>query len=137
MDKMPTITLASGLKVANFSSPHPFEFDDGSRLESCEESRSRTTMLKPEEVEVGGDGRFTLIALELRMSPEVHQAIEAARVQRTEEGIDLVIVPFPVLNAMSDQGMDTNGFVTIRMADRVKKINSATRFCVAKAPQQL
>jgi len=137
MQQMPIARLSTGLVVANFSSPHKFNFDDGTVLGACSPERAKLSMLESVEVVVGGDDLHDMINLELIMSDDVRAAIDAARTQRDEDGVDVIIVPFPVLNAMADCGLDATGFATIRIVDRVAKVASSRRFCAAKAPQQL
>lgn len=46
---MPVATLSNGLRVANFSSPHTFEFEDGTVLAACEPDRVEAGSVKPVE----------------------------------------------------------------------------------------
>jgi len=132
--KMPIITLESGLKVANFSSPHEFRFTDGSVLPACSPERATLGKLKAIEVEVDRYS-WTDIDLEFRMSDAVEKMLQEALQLWFDGKVNIVIVPFPVLNAVKEHDWfdtaDSYGhpFRTIRSADRVKKINHADRFC--------
>jgi hypothetical protein len=135
MDNMPIITLTTGLRVANFSSPHEFRFTDGSVLPACEPARANLGKLN--DVEVTEDrGRWVDIDLDFQMSDAcLAMLLEAEKLWRAGE-VDVVIVPFPVLNALKASPVfdtaDSYGhpFRTIRSADRVTKTNHHDRFCV-------
>ena len=42
-------TLKNGLRVANFSSPHPFTFTDGTIIPAVEDEKARNLMLEVKE----------------------------------------------------------------------------------------
>jgi hypothetical protein len=142
-DGMPTVKLSTGVRVANFSSPHEFEFTDGSVLAACDEDRSRRLTLTQVERTVKDCASYKLVTVEHEMSIDVRNALFSAAKYARRIGIDLIIVPFPVLRAMAKDGDPVGNslsqqdiFVTIRMADRVKKINHHDVFCT-QAEQQL
>lgn len=131
---MPHVTLKNGLKVANFSSPHPFTFEDGTVLEACSPERARALMLIAEEIEMEQEG-WTDIALSFKLSPEVKGALMVAS---RLDYLDIVLVPLPVRKAI-DEAVELDGFGailrndifrTIRVKDRVTKEIYCDRFCV-------
>jgi len=128
---MPVVTLQNGLQVGNFSSPHPFLFVDGTSLEACSDERARALMLHAEEVTTNGvalpgGGHVQDIDLEFRLSEEVRVALEEAQAA----DCDVVLVPFPVIRAMKEAGMEIGKCRVIRVADRVTKAIFTDRFCV-------
>lgn len=123
---MPTTALSSGLIVANFSSPHHFQFTDGSILRSCHEDRSRTLMLHTNEVESPGINGTTDIELSFSMSDEVLNALLLAQARK---GVHIVVVPLPVMLAMHEEGVAILNCRSIRMADRVAKTVHIDRWC--------
>ena len=128
MDKMPTAVLKSGIRIANFSSPHGFTFDDGTELGACSEDRSRALSLKAIENEIPrGDGAFD-IELRFKMSLEVE--CELSEILRNMDDIDVVLVPFPVMNAWKAIGYPIGPLRCVRMACRQSKVASATKFCI-------
>lgn len=130
LGKMPTVRLSTGVLVANFSSPHTFRFTDGSTLEACSPERAKALMLQSREDEHHIDPRWVDIELEFSLSTEVRIALFAADRQAGSEGIDIVIVPLPVLRAAaSEEPPGFHRLRTIRVADRVNKINHHDRFC--------
>jgi hypothetical protein len=88
------VTLKGGLRVANFSSPHPFVFDTGETLEAFTPERARALMLDQVEVETSSPcGRWVDVRLEFRMSGSV--LAEMLRLAEVDEA-DFVMVPLPV-----------------------------------------
>ena len=127
--EMPLVTLANGLVVGNFSSSHSFTFTDGSVLPACSAERSTLSALQVDEKNVSPrKQRWSDIAINFSMSEQVRYALhEASKVE-----CDIIIVPLPVLQSLKLSGRDVRKtkFRTIRMADRVKKIAFADKFCV-------
>lgn len=132
--RVPTATLSNGLRVANFSSPHPFTFSDGTVLDACSAERARELMLDHVESEFEKskliNDEFSTwidIKLEFKLSPAVDA--EIGRLQQ-DETIDLIIVPLPVMAAIkSDHNFATKCRV-VRVKDRVTKVIHHDRFCI-------
>lgn len=49
MSPMPIVTLSNGIRVGNFSSNHPFEFEDGTILPACKSDRFVAGAAAPQE----------------------------------------------------------------------------------------
>lgn len=135
---MPIATLTSGLIVANFSSPHSFQFTDGTELGACSAERANASKLEAVEVEIDRV-LWTDIDLNFRLNAEVLSMLMTAFEAWKAGEVHIVIVPFPVISAMkatpSLLEFDPNDggahpFRTIRTADRVTKVNFAHRFCL-------
>ena len=129
---MPILMLKNGIKVANFSSPHSFTFDDGTVLESCNETRSaelllnKTTSLVERIKDV-----VDLVHVGFEINDKMIEAIHEADKEAQERGIDIVIVPLPVRTVIRENNIEVNSvFATIVMTDRVKKICSSVQFGV-------
>lgn len=128
-NNMPIIRLSNGLKVANFSSAHPFIFEDGSKLPGCSDERCNLLSLTAEEVvRRSRCDRYNDIQLRYRMSDIVAEALLWAD---ANDNVDIVIVPLPVLEAIKESHMFIAGhkFRTCRVKDRVTKICHIDRFC--------
>ena len=133
-----TVVLTNGLKVANFSSPHPFKFEDGSVLEACAPDRVAAGALNREDEERPWDlwDRNDIIAVvpKFSLSEQVWNLLVELE---QEKGIDIVLVPFPVLealrNAKGTGGMPFLDMVTkagtICVKDRQTKEIFINRFC--------
>jgi hypothetical protein len=134
------ITLKNGLRIANFSSPHPFIFDDGSMLPavSREESESLSMRVEEDENPFWTNGvRVSHVHVKFIITPAVKEALEKA-VDAYEEGkIDIVLVPRPLLDALkeneeyqwSDEDVYVSPFRTIRVKDRITKVIFSDKFC--------
>jgi hypothetical protein len=141
----PTVMLTNGLRVANFSSPHPFTFVDGSVLPACSPEHAREMMLEAEEVENQGiccaasRAYTTDIELKFFMSTVVRTALLALANRcfdlTDKDRPDLVLVPLPVLQAVKAERHSAEKDVMlarircIRVADRVTKAIHIDRFC--------
>ena len=123
---MPSAVLENGVRIANFSSPHSFNFDDGVELPACSKERAERLMLRSEEVEVPGVKGTIDIDLKFEMSDVVEAAIEEAT---QDETIDIIMVPFPVMTCWKSSGRDIGKLRCVRIADRVTKVAFSSKFC--------
>lgn len=154
---VPKVRLNNGLVVANFSSPHPFTFDDGWTLAACSPERASALMLEAKETVVQNPGGWQDIHIGFRMSYEVFLAIAALRDveadvvlvplvvrQAAEELIDCVMggqigpysleeaynFPAEAVGYLDDFCAQFKRLRTIRCKDRVTKVNYSDRFCM-------
>jgi hypothetical protein len=134
----PVVKLSNRLVVANFSSPHPFNFEDGSVLEACSPDRVAAGALNREEEERswGFKDRDDIIAVVPKFT--LNERIWEMLVElELDETIDIVLVPFPVLealrNARGENGKPLLEAVTkagtICVKDRQTKEIYINRFC--------
>jgi len=121
----PVVTLSNGLRVANFSSPHPFNFEDGSVLEACQPDRVAAGALEREEETRpwGMWDRDDIVAVvpyrsrpgaaacrpmwdrddivavvpKFSLSEQVWNLLVDLE---KDNGVDIVLIPFPVLEAL-------------------------------------
>jgi hypothetical protein len=137
----PVINLSNGLRVANFSSPHPFNFVDGSVLPACDEERSKVLSMDRKDVETEWAGPlhgvkggivavkpvFVLTYVVMRTLVDLQESWD----------VDLIMVPFPLLQALRDNGhLDAakDGWPaftkvgTVIMADRITKAAAIDKF---------
>jgi len=124
---MPIVVLENGVRIANFSSPHSFKFDDGIELPGCSKERATRLMLRSEEIEVPGVREGVVdIDLQFRMS----DVVEAAILEANQDGsVDVVLVPFPVMTCWKSSGRDIGKMRCVRIADRVTKVAHSGKFC--------
>lgn len=101
ISKAPVVTLTNGLRVANFSSPHPFNFEDGSVLEACNPDRVKAGELKRQEDERawGGLDRDDIVAVVPKFSLS-NSVWELLVELENDKNVDIVLVPFPVLEVL-------------------------------------
>lgn len=121
------ITLKNGLAIANMSSPHPFTFTTGEVLPACSAEDAQKFKLEAIEVEYPGVKGTTDISLQWRITPEVRSLLEELNAL---PGIDIVLVPFPVMTAMKEAGIPIGKCRVIRVADRVSKAIFPDKFCI-------
>ena len=128
--EMPVIQLNNGLKVANFSSPHTFRFTSGEELDRCSKERSSSLMLKVVEVEEPQES-WTDIQISFRLNDAVSEALEAAERVAKDEGVNIILVPLPVMSSVKEAGRlaDFPSIRTVRMACRETKTIHPDRFC--------
>ena len=133
---MPIVTLSNGLRVANFSSPHSFEFEDGTVLPACEEERAKETQLNKVERETPHavlEGVVD-VSLVFEMSDVCRAALEEAEALAEKGDVDIILVPFPVREALCrERGVASlagTPFRVILTKDRVTRTVFTSRFCV-------
>jgi hypothetical protein len=136
----PAITLSNGLRVANFSSPHPFNFVDGTILPACDNARSTHLALNTESSTetVDASGKFSNVSIQWELTPEIAKALD---ILEGDPLVDIILCPLPVLTAIKqlredspyDDKMSSNLWSkarTIRVADRITKAIFIDRFCI-------
>lgn len=129
-DTFTTATLTNGVRVANFSSPHPFKFTDGTELPACSPERAKSLELNLREVKTPHTSLpISDVSLEPTLTPNVRE--ELIRMTAVPE-IDIIVVPLMLLDAVRRAG-ELNFFFkirVIRVPDRVSKLVSINEFCV-------
>lgn len=125
---LPTAKVGN-LVVGNWSSPHSFTFEDGTVLEACSPERSKECSVPREDVETPSEcGRYVVVKPVFRLSDEnVNDLLVSAA------SVDVLVVPFPVLEAIRAAGERVAGLVHDRAAtcilvDRQTKVCSVTKF---------
>ncbi len=128
---MTKVTLANGLRIGNFSSPHPFKFNTGEVLDGVSPDESRHLSLeRVEEESADTDSRFKNVEIYFRMTDEVYFELKEAEARND---VDLIIVPLPVKSALEDAKCwrGTSGkFRTCVLSDRVNKTIHSDKFGV-------
>jgi len=130
MTNSQTITLSNGLTIANFSSPHPFNFITGEVLPACDDDWAKEMMLDINETEyhVNEDGLvWTDVSLKIDVPKNVRE--ELYKLMHNDD-IDIILVPHMVLQAMKDYPMITDKCRVIRCADRITKEIYPDKFCI-------
>jgi len=127
---MEIITLSNGKRVANFSSPHPFTFEDGSVLNAVSNSESeRLKVTFIEEELFGGD-----IKLSFKLSNDVKEEMDKFMDEFFLDNLDIVFCPLPMITALKEEfGEDvvkSMPFRSIRVEDRIKKLVSIYKQCI-------
>jgi hypothetical protein len=127
---MPVVTLKNGLRIGNLSSPHPFEFDDGTVLPACDPERTKSLPIEIKEIvttEVVNNINVDQLKLELTITSALITEIE--RIQHDDD-VDIVLAPLMVLEAMKGANMLLGKIRAIRTKDRITKVIFSNRFCI-------
>jgi hypothetical protein len=100
------ITLSNGKKVANFSSPHPFTFTDGSVIPAVskeESERLKVTFIENEHQDESGD-----INLRFELSTDVKFEMRYWVAMYNVGYVDVVFCPLPMITAIKDSENELN-----------------------------
>ncbi len=128
-------TLKNGLKVANFSSPHPFTFTDGTIIPEVEDEKALNLMLKVEETfHKTRNSKYNIVSLDWSLSVTVAYEIDYWYTFFAMNKVDIVIVPLPVMTALrsiwDQKKIIKSPFRVIRVADRINKTIYTDKFCI-------
>lgn len=132
--KAKIVTLSNGKRVANFSSPHPFSFIDGTVLPAVSEEQARILSVKAIETELtGGD-----INIRFELTQAVMAEMDYWVGRSQDDDVDVVFCPLPMITAIRDYkgyyGNDgylkASPFRTIRIEDRINKLISIDKQCL-------
>ena len=119
--------LKSGLRVANFSSPHPFRFTDGTVVPAVNDDTANRLMLDVEErLQPERDrSKFCTVKLDWNLSESVADEIDYWFTFFAMKKVDVVIVPLPVMTALhsvwNEKDIIKSPFRVIRVRDRITK----------------
>lgn len=127
------ITLSNGKKVANFSSPHPFTFTDGTVLPAIDNDESKRLEVIVEETIENDNGD---VSLAFSLSTYVKMEMGAWMARYYNGDVNVVICPLMMLiaivNEKGEEWLLNSPFRGIRLEDRIKKLASIDKQCLAK-----
>lgn len=139
---MVVIKLSNGLKVANFSSPHPFTFVDGTILPAVPAEQAEKFKVTFKEISVLCDDDHTY-TLKFELSDVLIQEINRVFKEWDKGLVDVVLCPLPMLQAMKEhltheelthdlivKELVDSPFRCIRMEDRIEKKCSINKFTI-------
>lgn len=96
----PRAVLSNRVRVVNFSSPHPFLFEDGTELARCHPDRVSAFKMEVHEISIlAGAGLWHDIYVRHLVTDVI--ITEMIRLHEDRE-IDIIIVPRVLLDAMKD-----------------------------------
>lgn len=130
---MNIVTLSNGKRVANFSSPHPFTFTDGSVIPAVSNERSELLKIIFHEVIENEKGD---VSLSFELGVAVREEMDCWMNIYYNGDVNVVFCPLPMIIAISqekgDEWLYNSPFRGIRMEDRIKKLASIDKQCLAK-----
>ncbi len=122
---MDIIQLSNGKKIANFSSPHPFTFEDGTVLPA--RSNEEAQRLKVNFIEHKDPDAIEEYSVDMTLTFELSDVVMSEiekweRIAR-DKHVDVVFCALPMIKALRaiDYDVKASPFRCIRMTDRVKK----------------
>jgi len=137
VNALPAATLETGVTVVNFSSSHPFTFDDGTVLGPCTKERADSIILEDNENSMPGIGPWEDVTLNFEMSPAVLEDLKFCFKKYSAQKNQLVLVGLPVLVCIRENSFEFFGvpisdtpFRGIRKINRSSMICSSRKFCV-------
>ena len=139
----PVVTLKNGLRIANFSSPHPFTFDDGTILPACPEDTvvaGKLEAIENSTTKTINGVTITDVELTFRLTDDCRILLHFL-INRTD--VDIILVPLPVKEALLDDlrnstWTDVKDLAkralckcrVVRVKDRLNKIIFSDKFCI-------
>jgi hypothetical protein len=125
---MKMVTLSNGKRVGNFSSPHPFTFEDNTVLPAVSKEEAEQLSITFIEEDMGnGDIKLTF-DLPDRIDKEMYFWYKLWK----EGSIDVVFCPLPMISCLHSIGYDVKNspFRSIRITNRISKLASITKQCL-------
>lgn len=126
------VELSNGVKVANFSSPHPFTFTDGTVLPAVSKEVSETLKVTFIETPTDNPRGFADVRLDFELSEAVMDQVGRWQVMFLNSEVDVVLCPLPMIQALkkylSPSDMFDSPFRCVRMGDRIKKLAEIDKF---------
>ena len=130
---IPTIILnrsaemnKNGVTVANFCSPHQFNFITGEVLEACSQERSSRLQLEAVERKRKNPKGWMDLNISYELTDDIKKELKELQ---DDENIDIIIVPMPLLSALKNETDDIGKCRTIRFTDRMRVKIHSNRFC--------
>ena len=135
--RLKVVRLSNQLLVGNFSSPHPFTFDDGTVLPAVSDYDSERLKVNFNETVVDIKKYWIkTVQLDFTLSQEVEWEMENWVKMWKHNDVDIVLCPLPMIQALQQvedyglEGVLESPFRAVRMKDRIKKTSSIDTFCV-------
>ena len=135
--RLKVVRLSNQLLVGNFSSPHPFTFDDGTVLDAVSDYDSMRLKVNFNEYVIDDNlaKKYKTVGLTFTLSDEVRHEMEVWYKMWEHNDVDIVLCPLPMIQALHkiDDGLGTifdGPFRAVRLKDRIKKLASIDTFSI-------
>ena len=132
LNEASSVILSNGIGVANFSSPHPFNFTDGTVLNRCDPERVKAGSLNRDRIEEPFPGLENKgIVAEQPVFSTTPELLAELREVCDYWDVDVVLIPFPLLDALRREDLlsDFPKVATVCVANRETKEIHIDRFC--------
>ena len=132
------VTLTNGKKVANFSSPHEFKFEDGTILPAVSPEYAEKLKVNFHETDIGGGD----ILLDFSLSAHILIDIAYWQDMYLSGLVNVVYCPLPMMQALKErivsdphslpsiESIKDSPFRSIRIEDRIKRLVSINKQCI-------
>ena len=133
-----TVRLSNQLIVGNFSSPHPFTFDDGSVLDAVNDydsERLKVTFIET-IVQERVEPVHKTVSLDFSLTADVLEEMEIWTKMWKHNDVDIVLCALPMIQALQknivndDYHILDSPFRAVRLKDRIKKLASIDTFSI-------
>ena len=126
--------LKNGTKVANFSSPHPMTFEDGTKIERCDIREAGLFKVHFREKVVKDIRDIVGIEMDFMLSKPLLSRINMWEQLYNEKKVDVVLCSLPLLTALKKildiSELRKMPFRGLRTKDRTKKVLLTDRFVI-------
>jgi|TARA_R110000782_G_scaffold266360_3_gene360752 hypothetical protein len=127
-------TLKNGTKVANFSSPHIFTFEDGSKLQKCDIREASLFKVNFREKVVKDIRDIAGIEMDFMLSKALLSRMNMWEQLYNDKKVDIVFCSLPLLTAIKKivdvSELRKMPFRGVRTKDRTKKVILTDRFVI-------
>ena len=142
--RLKVVRLSNQLIVGNFSSPHQFTFDDGTKLDAVSDYDSmrlkvdfNETIIEDTIIRHHENSQYiSTISLDFTLSDEVKREMEVWIKMYQHNDVDIVLCPLPMIQALYKDEYDRGAkllktpFRAVRMKDRILKTVSCDTFTI-------
>ena len=143
-NRLKVVRLSNQLIVGNFSSPHQFTFDDGTKLDAVSDYDSmrlkvdfNETIIEDTIIRHHENSQYiSTISLDFTLSDEVKREMEVWIKMYQHNDVDIVLCPLPMIQALYKDEYDRGAkllktpFRAVRMKDRILKTVSCNTFTI-------
>tara|TARA_R110002020_G_scaffold134164_2_gene299265 strand:- start:1008 stop:1442 length:435 start_codon:yes stop_codon:yes gene_type:complete len=131
-----TVRLSNQLIVGNFSSPHPFTFEDGSVLDAVSDYDSMRLKVIFNETIVQERSTVMTVSLDFSLTADVLEEMEIWTKMWKHNDVDIVLCALPMIQALQknivndDYHILDSPFRAVRLKNRIKKLASIDTFSI-------
>ena len=144
MEEMPITVLSNGIRVANFSSPHDFEFEDSSILKACSKERAEklkiifNETIETQKINAKGYDVKTKTwksGIDIKNISLDFELNEIDNIIKLNDLVDIIIIPLPMLTALKKiynhpKAIEITKYRVIKMKSRTEKLVKIDEWCI-------
>ena len=127
-------TLSNGIKIANFSSPHKYTFEDGTIMASCDKREAALFKVHFKEKLIKDIRDIAGIEMDFMLSKALLSRMNMWDRLYNEKKVDIVMCSLPLLTAIKKivdvDELRKMPFRGVRTKDRTKKLILIEKFVI-------